>query len=625
VSIEFRILGTLAVVRDGRDVPLRGPRTRALLAALLLEPNRTVSNDRLIDALWGEAAPGSSLSALRVNVSRLRKALGDEGRVVTEATGYRLTIDPDELDTLRFKALHDEASQHLADGDAVRAAETLRLALSLWRGPALADFVDDAFAVADATRLEEARLAAVEDRVEAELACGEHARLVGELESLTASHPLRERLWAARLIALYRCGRQADALRAYQSVRTLMIEELGIEPGPELRALEDAILRQDEEVLAAPTQGRPTSALRLMLVDDHPMWREAVRGFLERKNIAQVVAEADDGRVAVEIATDVRPDVIVMDLHLPGIDGAAATREILKHVPATKILVLSSSNEEPDVVDALKAGARGYLLKTGTAAEVADAVQRVARGEAVFSPSLAAMVLDELRQEHDRERPALSVRQREILRLFSQGTGYRSIADKLGVTEAAVRQEVAAALAVLHGEEPPELTHERDQGRGLCTILFVDVVRSTEAAARMGDHGWRELLGRYHGIVSDVATLHGGRALKTAGDGALATFTQPSAAIDAALAVCERVKELGIEVRSGVHMGECEVTVDDVHGLAVHIGARVAAKARGGEVLVSQTVRDIVLGTGGAALADRGIHTLRGVPGRWRLFAAARP
>jgi DNA-binding SARP family transcriptional activator len=255
--VEFRILGPLEVWDGGRQISLSGPKQRALLALLLLHANEVVSGDRLIEELWGEDSTESAATSVRVNVSRLRKALpGDV--LVTRSPGYVIRIDPDQLDLERFERLVDEGRGLLADGRPADAAARLREALSLWRGPALADLRYESFAQGAIARLEEIRLAALELRIEADLALGRDRELIGELEALTAEHPLRERLRGHLMTVLYRSGRQADALDVYQQARRTLVDELGIEPSPALQELERAILRQDA-ALGVP-QAAPTAA-----------------------------------------------------------------------------------------------------------------------------------------------------------------------------------------------------------------------------------------------------------------------------------------------------------------------------------------------------------------------------
>jgi YVTN family beta-propeller protein len=250
--MDYRILGRLEVCDDGRDVALGGEKPRALLAILLLHRNEVVSADRLTDELWGQSPPPSATRTLQAYVSRLRKALngtgaawGPAGSVLTRGRGYLLRVGPGELDLERFCGLAERGRQALAAGEPGEAAELLREALGLWRGPPLADFADEPFAQAAIGQLEERRLAAVEERVEADLALGRSQELVAELRDLTERYPLRERLRGQLMLALYRSGRQAEALEAYQEFRRRLSEELGLEPGPGLKQLELDVLARD--------------------------------------------------------------------------------------------------------------------------------------------------------------------------------------------------------------------------------------------------------------------------------------------------------------------------------------------------------------------------------------------
>ncbi len=257
--MQFRILGPLEVADGNCLVSLAGAQ-RSLLALLLLSVNEVVSADRLIEELWGEAVPESGRAALQVRVSQLRKALGGaRGRIATRAPGYMLCLDRDELDLYCFERLVSEA-----DGaEPAQAAAKLREALGLWRGAPLDDLSYASFAQPAIRRLEELRLATLEKRIEADLELGRQADLVGELETLVEEHPLREHLHAQLMLALYRCGRQADALAAYQNARRVLVEQLAIEPSVPLRQLEQAILRQEASLDLAPTiaAGAPSVAV----------------------------------------------------------------------------------------------------------------------------------------------------------------------------------------------------------------------------------------------------------------------------------------------------------------------------------------------------------------------------
>ena len=261
--LELRLLGPLDALRDGKPVALGGAKPRTLLAVLALDLGRVVSVDRIVEALWPGDTPESAPHAVQVYVSQLRKALGPV--IATRAPGYVLELPTESVDVNAFTRLADEGREALASSP--ETAETsLREALALWRGPALADFLYEPFAQTEIARLEELRTVVLEERVDADLALGRHAELVSELEALVQSQPLRERPRAQLMLALYRSGRQADALAAYRAAREMLVEELGIDPGPELKELEAAILRQDESLLLeeAPL-ARPSMQFRRLV------------------------------------------------------------------------------------------------------------------------------------------------------------------------------------------------------------------------------------------------------------------------------------------------------------------------------------------------------------------------
>ena len=252
MGLEFRILGPLEVSVDEQPLPIGGKRQRAVLAALLLEARRVVPTDQLVNVLWGAQPPKTAATSLHNLVSQLRKQLGPD-TLVTQAPGYMLRVRPEQVDAHRFEQMLKSA--RLAAPD--ERHELLQQALALWRGPALADFAFDDFAQAEIRHLEELRVVALEARIDADLELGRHGDVVGELEALVAQHPLRETFRRQLMLALYRSGRQAEALDVYQDARARFVEELGIEPGPELRQLQAEILRH-EAALAAP--GSATAA-----------------------------------------------------------------------------------------------------------------------------------------------------------------------------------------------------------------------------------------------------------------------------------------------------------------------------------------------------------------------------
>ena len=262
--IDYRILGPLEVSADGRLIEIGGPKLRALLVILLLRANESVPRDVLVHELWGDQPPAGAQHSLDVYVSRLRKSLDDVADapvVVTRPGAYSLRLAEGQLDARRFEDLVGQGRAALAANTPGQAAEKLRAALELWRGQALADLANGHGPQVEAVRLEELRLSATEDRIDSDLTLGRHADVVGELDALVAVHSLRERLHGQLMIALYRSGRQAEALEAYQAARRTLVEELGLEPGPALRQLESAVLRQDPSLdlprpaVAAPAAG----------------------------------------------------------------------------------------------------------------------------------------------------------------------------------------------------------------------------------------------------------------------------------------------------------------------------------------------------------------------------------
>lgn len=278
---EFRLLGPLEASRDGELVPLGGPKQRALLALLLLNAGRVVSTEKIVDELWGEDAPRTVTASLQNTVSALRKQLGAD-LVVTRPPGYLLDVEPSACDLGRFELLVASARH----ADAADRARTLREAFALWRGDALAEFAAEPFGPREARRVEELRLTALEERIQADLELGRHADLVGELEALAGQYPLRERLRGHLMLALYRSGRQGDALQAFHDARRTLDEELGIDPSPALQDLHRAILRQEAGL--GSESGAPLEA-------DH--YADVVRALLAGRLVVVVgtAAEAAEG------------------------------------------------------------------------------------------------------------------------------------------------------------------------------------------------------------------------------------------------------------------------------------------------------------------------------------------
>jgi DNA-binding SARP family transcriptional activator len=284
--VEFQVLGSFRVVAEGRSLPLGGYKQRALLAALLLERNRPVSADRLIDALWGERAPASAANSVQVYVSRLRRTLASacrDAQLLTKPTGYVLAVRDDDVDAEQFERLLAEGREALRAGEAARAEAVLARALGLWRGSPLADFVLESFARNEIARLEELHLRATAARIEAVLALGRHAEALSELQALVAEHPLDEEIRAHLMLAMYRSGRPADALASYRDLRRLLRDELGLDPSPELRELERAILRQEWALKVGAVAGEGSAEVNV----------RPTRSRDERKMVTLLVAALD--------------------------------------------------------------------------------------------------------------------------------------------------------------------------------------------------------------------------------------------------------------------------------------------------------------------------------------------
>ena len=359
--MDFRILGPLEVSQDGRVVPVTGARQRELLALLLLDAGRVVPSDRLMEDLWGESQPAAGATALRVRISQLRKAIRAGGDVlVTRPPGYALLVPRDGFDLWRFERGLDEGERALAT-EPERAVEELNRALAEWRGRPLLDVAYAPFAQAAIVRLEELRAAALEFRIEAELRLGHHARLIGELQTLTSEHPLRERLWAQLMTALYRDGRQADALAAYRGARARLIEEIGIEPGSEMKSLEARILAQDP-ALAQQREGTARPA-------------RAVLAVCMRGGAPAAMAERLSAGSAV--------DVVAVSLVRGAGDLERATAELRAAAPSARVAAFTSDDFARDTVRlAAEQDAAALLLSLPDVAEIDAATAAVLRAAA---------------------------------------------------------------------------------------------------------------------------------------------------------------------------------------------------------------------------------------------------
>jgi predicted ATPase/DNA-binding SARP family transcriptional activator len=395
--VKFRVLGPVEALPDGQPAALGAPKQRALLALLLVNRGRVVSSDQLVDGLWGETPPASALQSLQVYVHGLRRALGAE-RIETTGRGYRAVVGEGELDLDRFESALTRGRAALEAGRASDAADDLREALALWRGPALADLPEDGRRAAEAERLEELRLTALELRYDAELACGRHDAVVAELEALTGEHPYRERFLQQRLLALYRAGRQAEALEVYRDARRVLADELGLEPSPALQELERAILRQEPSLAAPEAPARSTRPLpvpptplvgrRLELAAVSALFRdEGARlvtltgaGGTGKTRLALAVAqtlepELRDGALFVSLASVSSPELLVPTIAeaLEVREGARSLSEgLIEHLRDRRLLLVLDNFEQllaaaPFVGELLAAAPHVLVLATSRA------------------------------------------------------------------------------------------------------------------------------------------------------------------------------------------------------------------------------------------------------------------
>ncbi len=313
--------------------------------------------------------------------------------------------------------------------------------------------------------------------------------------------------------------------------------------------------------------------IRVVLADDQVLVRAGFKALLDAQADIEVVGEADDGTEALRMAVELTPDVVLMDIRMPGMDGLEATRRIVQdeQLDRTRIVILTTFDVDEYVFEALRVGASGFLVKDTEPELLLQGVRAVARGDALLSPRVT----------------------RRLIGAFAGGE----------------------ARAFPTGSSAERI---------LATVMFSDIVSSTERAAEIGDRRWRDVLDRHDELVRAELGAHGGREIKTTGDGFLALFDAPARAIRCAVAIRDRLRAVGLEVRIGLHSGEVELRGSDVGGMAVNIGARVAEWGSSGDVVVSSTVRDLVAGSG-IGFIDGGEQILKGVPDRWRLFVVTDP
>jgi DNA-binding SARP family transcriptional activator/pimeloyl-ACP methyl ester carboxylesterase len=680
--VELRLLGPLEVI-DGGGEPLRlgGRKPRALLARLALEGGRTVSVDQLVDDLWGEDVPESAVKMVHIHVSSLRKAL-PPGTLVTRSPGYALALPPETLDVDLFERLRREGRAALDAGDASTAAARFESALELWRGPALAEF-SEPFAVVEAAHLRERQEVCVEDRIDADLALGRHADLVGELESLVSWNPLRERLRAQLMVALYRSGRQADALSVYHQYRDDLASELGLEPSARMRELERRILRQDpgldghaERSDEAQLKMEPIRyvqsvggySIAYQVVGDGPLDIVFVHGFIcsfqpgwewpalasfyrrlaglgrlilfDKRGtglsdrvlgIASLEERMDDVRAVMDAVGAERAVVVGVSEGGPMCTLFAAT-----HPDRCQALVTLGAyarrNWAPDYPIGRRPEQDGWLRPTAEqwgrfAVErfLAERAPSIASDEDAISWYTSYLV-----------RGASPAAVAAITDMNEEIDVRHALASVRVPTLVIYRAQeylreasryMGARLPGAHVVEVPGADHlpwEGDQASVLAAIEnFLGGLRDTPAEPNLILTTVLEadLPDSEHAVLRSALARFRGQPLDAPPGRLRASFDGPARAVRCASALAGAYAPL----RAGVHTGECELRDGRLIGPALEIAAGVARAAASGEILATSTVADLVAGSG-IEFSERGAFELplAGASREWRLFSVER-
>ena len=678
--MQFKLLGPLEVGDGSTTIAIPGRKQRALLARLLLDANRTVAADRLVDDLWGESVPESAQKMVQIYVSQLRKILPD-GLLQTRPPGYAVEVEPASIDLVRFEQLRREGEAAHAAGNAELAARRFDDALSLWRGDALAEF-QEPFAQAEASRLDELRLACVEARIAADLDRGRHAELVAELEPLLTRYPLREGLRAQQLLALYRSGRQSDALAAYRSFRDLLADEVGLDPSPRLKELERRILRQDQTLdyrpvraAAAPGveyvrngdvsiayQAIGDGELDLVLVHGwvssfQPGWeRPALARFYERlAKMGRLIMFDKRGvglsdRVANVVSLEERMDDV---------------RAVMDAVGSERALILGISEGGP--MAALFAAT--YPRRTAGLVLMGSYARRLwapdytigRRAEDIWSSNVAPedWGLPAARRFVDERAPSLSGDEDAyewyasyLVRGASPGAVAQLARMNAEIDVRHVLPSIHVPTLMLYREREYLREAARYMGERIPAARIVelpgadhlpwegkqdDVLDEIERFAADLDStpGLERVLATVlvveadgtqeacDFVRADVARFRGSELALT-DDTLIATFDGPARAIRCGSALMERARAHGRSARAGLHTGESELGGDALEAIPVSIAAALKDHAEPGEILVSSTVRDLVAGSGlGFSERERQPLHVEGVPGVWRVHAVA--
>ena len=409
MPIELRVLGEVGVRIGAHTVDIGHARQRCVLLSLLVDANRVVPIDQLVDRVWADRPPQRVRGALYNYVSRIRQIFAgcDAITISRQSAGYLLAVDESAVDLHLFNRLRMRART----ADDAGAAALLTRALRLWRGEAFAS-LDTPWVNAVRDTLNNQRLATELDHHDIELRRGRHRMILPELTARATARPLDERLAGQLMLALYRCGRQADALAHYRRTRVRLADELGIDPGSDMRALHQRILAADPALggdaesirMAAPAAGDGNPAT-VLLVDDHPLLRYGLRVLLESEPWVGRVLEAETAQAGGRLGAAERPGVAVVDLGLPDQDGVRLVRELRRTIPACAVLVFTVTRDASTVRDCLAAGAVGYVLKETPPRAVVTAIRAALDGGMVLGPQVRAALAPAVR---DGEHPAAS-------------------------------------------------------------------------------------------------------------------------------------------------------------------------------------------------------------------------
>ncbi|MGS2643510.1 BTAD domain-containing putative transcriptional regulator [Streptosporangium sp. LJ11] len=465
--LTFRALGPFQALHGETSLDLGGQRQMAVLARLLVAGGRAVPVAMLIDELWPGEPPAQALSTIQGYVSRLRRALEpgraprEEAEVLVSAPpGYALRASPGQVDTWSFE------SAVKTSGEPAEVWERLEAALALWRGPALAEFSDLPWAVSEAGRLEELRLIAVERRADAGLLLGHSGALVADLEAHASAHPLREEAWRLLALALYRNGRQGDALGALRRARMMLRDELGLDLGATLQRLESDMLAQAvhlhppaEPVRAAepaaaarvtPAEKRALPGLRVVVVDDQALVRTGLRVVLDSEPGFELVGEAENGEQAITVVRETSPDLVLMDIQMPRLDGLTAARRILADAAPPKVVMMTTFGTDDNLYAALRAGVSGFVLKTSAPEQLITAMRAAQAGDALIDPAVTTRLIAAFAGRTDPSAPpglaGLGDTELDLMKLVARGLTNRQIAATLAVPERSVSQSVVKLL-----------------------------------------------------------------------------------------------------------------------------------------------------------------------------------